>query len=140
MGGGYVSQLDYEVTLEICRKYSRGTSKIGKGPRDILARTGKTVGGGVTRVEIINMLEDFKTYILSTLSSQLDTLQMKKNKEETEQALAIFFPKCIMKHPWKEFMLDQIEVCGICSEDHDNCNCPSLPGLNSIYQKDEEPY
>jgi hypothetical protein len=38
MGGGDVSQSDYEVILEICRKYSRGTYKIGKGPRDILER------------------------------------------------------------------------------------------------------
>jgi hypothetical protein len=102
MGGGDVSQLEYDIILELCHKYSRGTSKIGKGPRDILTRTGKTVGGGVTRVEIRNMLEDFKTDILSSLSSQLDTLQMKKKKEETERALAIFFPKCRMKHPWKE--------------------------------------
>jgi hypothetical protein len=85
------------------------------------------------------MLEDFKNDILSSLSSQLDTLQMKKKKEEAEQDLAIFFPKCRMKHPWKECPLDQIEVCGICSEDHATCNCPSLPGLKAIYQKVEEP-
>jgi hypothetical protein len=53
---------------------------MGKGPRDILTRIGKTIGGGVTRVEIKNMLEDFKTDILSSLSSQLDTFQMRNNK------------------------------------------------------------
>jgi hypothetical protein len=42
MGGGDISQQYYDVILELCRKYSRGTSKIGKGPRDILTRTGKT--------------------------------------------------------------------------------------------------
>jgi hypothetical protein len=70
--------------LEISHKYSRGTSKIGKGPRDILERIRKNVGSGVTREEIKNMLEDFKTDILSSLSSQLDTLQMKKKEEEIE--------------------------------------------------------
>jgi hypothetical protein len=35
--------------------------------------------------------------------------------------------------------LDQIKVCRICSKDHATHNCPSLPGLKSIYQKDEEP-
>jgi hypothetical protein len=99
MGGGDISQQDYDVILELCRKYSRGTSKKGKGPRDILTRTGKTVGGGVTRVEIGNMLEDFKTDILSSLSSQLDTLQMKKKKEEAELSFGYLFPKMQNKTP-----------------------------------------
>jgi hypothetical protein len=60
-----------------------------------------TAGGGVTREKIKNMIEEFKSDILSSLRSQLDTLQMKKNKEDTEQALAIYPPKCRMKHPWK---------------------------------------
>jgi len=41
---------------------------MGKGPRDILARMEKNIGSGVTRGEIGNMLEDFKTDILSSLS------------------------------------------------------------------------
>jgi len=83
MGGGDISQLDYDVILELCHKYSRGTSKTRKGPRDILKRTGRTIGSGVTRVEIGNMLEDFKTDILSSFIFELDTLQMKKKREET---------------------------------------------------------
>jgi hypothetical protein len=63
---------------------------MGKGLRDILTRNGNTIGGRVTREEIGNMLEDFKTNILNSLSSQLDTLQMKKKREEVELALAIF--------------------------------------------------
>jgi hypothetical protein len=55
MGGGDISQQYYDVILELCRKYSRGTSKIGKGPRDVLTRIGKTIGSGFTRVEIGNM-------------------------------------------------------------------------------------
>jgi len=101
MGGGDISQLDYKIVLELCHKYSRGTSKTGKGPRYILERMRKIVRSGVMREEIRNVLEYFKTYILSSLSSQLDTLQMKRNKEETKQAVAITFPKCRRKHPWK---------------------------------------
>jgi hypothetical protein len=138
MGEGDISQRDYDVILELYRKYSIGTSKSGKGPRDILTRTSKTVGGGVIRAEIGNMLEEFKTNVLISLSSQLDTLQMKKKKQNIERALAIFFPKCRMKHPWMEYPLDQIQVCGICSEDHATCNCTSLPGLKVVYQKAEE--
>ena len=93
MGGGDIFHQYYDVILELCRKYSRGTSKTGKGPRDILARTDNTIESGVTREEIGNMLEYFKTDILSSLSSQLDTLQKKKKREEEELDLAIFFPK-----------------------------------------------
>jgi hypothetical protein len=86
---------------------------MGKGPRDILARMEKNIGSGVTRGEIRNMLEDFKTDILSSLSLQLDTLQMKNKKEKTKQALNIFCPKCRTKNPWKECSLDQFKVYGI---------------------------
>ena len=34
--------------------------------------------GGVTRVELVNMLENFKTDILGEMGSQLDALQGKK--------------------------------------------------------------
>jgi hypothetical protein len=47
-----------------------------------LERTGNTFESGVTRVEIGNMLEDFKIDILIFLSSQLNTLQKNKKKEE----------------------------------------------------------
>jgi hypothetical protein len=105
MGGGDVSQLEYDIILELCHKYSRGTSKTGKGPRDILTRTGKTVGGGVTRVDIKNMLEDFKTDILSSLSSQLDTLQMKKKKEETKLSFGHIFPKMQNEKPMERMSI-----------------------------------
>jgi len=49
MGGGYVSQLEYNIILEVCHNYFRDTLKTGKGPIDILERTGKTVGGGLMR-------------------------------------------------------------------------------------------
>jgi len=77
MGEGDISKLEYNIILELGRNYSRGTSKTIKGPIDRLERTRKTVGRGVMRPEIGNMLEDFKTDILSSLSSQLDTLQTK---------------------------------------------------------------
>jgi hypothetical protein len=64
---------------------------------------------------------------------------MNKMREETEQALAIFCLRCRMEHPRKECPLDQIEVCRICNKDHATHNCPSLPGLKSIYRKAQEP-
>jgi len=40
------------------------------------------------------MLEEFKTDLLSTLGTQIDTLKAKKRQEEEDQMLAIFCPKC----------------------------------------------
>jgi len=37
---------------------------------------------GVTRVEIGNLLENFKTNILGTLATQLDIMQAKQKKAE----------------------------------------------------------
>jgi hypothetical protein len=52
---------------------------------------------------------------------------LKKKWEEEEVALAIFFLKCRKRHPLKECPLDQIEICGICEEEHSTSKCPSLP-------------
>ena len=38
--------------------------------------------GGVTRMELGNLLENFKTDILGAMGSQLDSLQARKRKDE----------------------------------------------------------
>ena len=53
----------------------------------------------VTRDEIGNPLDEFKTYICGSLSSQLDTMGIKLMKEEEELHLAIFFSKCWKNNP-----------------------------------------
>ena len=78
MGTGDVSQLTFEEIFNLCKKYSRSKVKNGKGIRD--TRINKSASGGVTRVELGNLLENFKTDILSTLSSQLDTIKTKKKQ------------------------------------------------------------
>jgi hypothetical protein len=52
-------------------KYAR------KGPTYVVAKITKSFVG-VTHVETDNLLENFKTDILSSLSSQFDTLRVKK--------------------------------------------------------------
>ena len=78
---------------DYCRRYSRGQDKIGKGPRDSFSRNSRQSSGTVTGIELGNLLENFKTYILITISNQLDTLKLKKKQEE-DVSFAIFFPKC----------------------------------------------
>jgi hypothetical protein len=42
MGGGDISQIEYDHICELCKIYSQGTSKHGKGLRDISARITKS--------------------------------------------------------------------------------------------------
>lgn len=54
----------------------------------------KAHSGGVTRMEISNLLEYFKTDILGTLTTQLDVLQAKQKQALSKQNLAILCPHC----------------------------------------------
>jgi hypothetical protein len=56
-----------------------------------ITRSSNITSGSVTRAEIGNLLENFKTDILGTLTTQLDVLQVKQKQAEAEQSLAIFF-------------------------------------------------
>ena len=100
MGVGDISQLDFEEISNLCRKYSYSKARYGRGIRD--TRVNKYASGGVTRVELGNLLENFKTDILGTLSSQLDTIKVKKKQEEENPILSIFCSKCSKRHPLKE--------------------------------------
>lgn len=64
------------------------------------------------------MLENFKIDLLSTLGTQVDVLKVEKRKEDKDEALAILCPKCRQKHPLKECPLQNIQVCGLCTENH----------------------
>ena len=127
MGKGDISHLTY---LEICN--------LCKRPRDSISRVNKSATSGVSRVDISNLLDNFKIDILNTLGSQLDTLKIKQKKEEENVALTIFRPKCRKGHPLREFLLDNIELCGICAENHTTNNFSSLPELKSVYQGNQE--
>ena len=103
MGVGDVSLLKYVEICDHCRRYSRNSSRSGRGIRDIVNMNTKTSREGVSRMDTGNLLESFKTDILSSLSSQLDVLQEKKRQEEEDQSLVIFCPKCRERHPLKIF-------------------------------------
>jgi hypothetical protein len=77
MGFGDISYFPFDDIFNLCKKYSRSIAKYGKGIRDTFSKVTKIVVGEVTRVELGNLLEHFKTKILGTLSSQLDTIKIK---------------------------------------------------------------
>ena len=68
---------------ELCRKYSCSRAKIGKSVRDGVPRASRSVNTNrATRMELENLLENFKTDILGTLNSQFDSMKTKKRQEE----------------------------------------------------------
>jgi hypothetical protein len=138
MGYGDISSLPFEQICEMCRKYSRGKAKAGKSQRDALSKVTKTATGSITKAEIGNLLENFKTELMGTLSSQFDAFNTKKRQEEENAALAIFCPDCRKRHPKNECPLKSIQICRICAEKHATKDCPSLPGLKAVYQEDNE--
>ena len=113
--------------IEICKQYSRIKAKIGKS-----IRTTKPIGG-VTRTKLGNLLEYFKMDILGSISSQLDTLNIKWKLED--EALTTSCPRCRKRHDAKYFPLNNAKVCAICAENHETKNCPSLPRLQAIISK-----
>jgi hypothetical protein len=70
MGSCDISHKPFSKICEMCKNYSRIKSKIEKNVRDPYTRNLKPVSsGGITRVEIGNFLEKFKTNILRTIGS-----------------------------------------------------------------------
>eukprot|EP00253_Pinus_taeda_P004263 PITA_04263 len=140
MGKGDISQLPLHDIGELCVHLSREKSKTRKGSRDpSLIRANKSATGSVSRAEIGNMLDEFKTDILGSLSEQLDTLKIHNKQKAEAEALAIYFSKCRKKHAIRECPLDAkvVETCVICSENHETKDCPSIPGLKAVFQEDQ---
>ena len=52
--------------------------------------------------EIGNMLEDFKSEMLQTLSLQMDMMNIRRKKEESERTFTILCPRCTRRHPRNE--------------------------------------
>ena len=81
MAYGDISHKPFAQIGEMCRNYSRSRRKFGRNLQDPFNRNIKgntSSSGGVIRIELGNLLENFKTDILGAMGSQLDALQAKK--------------------------------------------------------------
>ena len=81
MAASYISHKKFAQISEMWKKYSRSRGKVTKKIREPFSRNVRgnvPSSGGITRVEIGNLLENFKTNILGAMGSQLDALQSKK--------------------------------------------------------------
>ena len=134
---GDISKESYDEICELAKRCSRGASR-NRIRDSTYSRVQKSANGGATRAEIGNLLEEFKTEMLSSFASQIDTLQVKKKRAEGEATLAIYCPKCRDKHPLRECPRDKVPVCTLCEKDHETEQCPSLPGIKAAMQPTEE--
>ena len=64
MGKHDISYLPFDEIAELCKEYSRGRERTGK--RDFISKITKSTTTCIKRVELGNLLEDFKTSLLST--------------------------------------------------------------------------
>lgn len=138
MGKGDIYQENFADIIDLCIRSSRGSARLKPAEHDRFVRDNRISAEGVTRAEIGNLLENFKTDILGTLTTQLDIMQAKQKQAEVEQNLAILCPICRKKHSHKECPLDAIQVCAICTKDHSMESYPSLPGLKAVYKEAKE--
>jgi len=138
LGKGDISKESYDEIVNLCKRCSRGAASRSKSKESIYSRVQKSASGGAIWAEIGNLLEEFKTEMLSSFSSQIDTLQVKKKQAEAEAALAIFYSKCREKHPLRECPLEKVPICTICEKDHETQQCPALLGIKAALQPTEE--
>jgi len=108
MGKGDIYQENFADIINLCIRSSRGTTRLKPTEHDWFVRDNNFLIEGVTRAEIGNLLENFKTDILGTLTTQLDVMQAKQKKMEAKHNLAIFCPQCRKKHSHKECPLDVV--------------------------------
>ena len=114
LGKGNISKESFEKIIELCKIYSRGSSRNNKRDKlehDVFDRTQKSSNGWATREEIGNLLENFKTEVMSSISSEIDVLRENKKQAVEDLTLGVLCPRCKKKHPLKEFLLDKVEVC-----------------------------
>jgi hypothetical protein len=79
LGKGDISKESYDEIVNLCKRCSRGASRNRSNSRDTtFSRVQKSTSGGATTAKIGNLLEVFKTEMLSSFASQIDTLHIQK--------------------------------------------------------------
>ena len=89
-GKGDIYQENFADIIDLCIRSSRGSTRIKQTKYDRFVKDNKISIEGVTRVELGNLLENFKTDILGTLTTQLDIVQAKQKQMEVVMHREIF--------------------------------------------------
>ena len=101
LGKGDISKESFKKIVELCKRYSKGSSrnnrwdkwdKWDKLERDAFERTQNSSNGGSTRAKIGNLLENFKTEMMSFISLEIDILRAKQKQAVEDLTLGVFCP------------------------------------------------
>ena len=98
-----------------------------KGFRDHIARVAKLATWGVSRAEIGNLFETFKTNLLGETRAYLETFKTKKiyeKQNEEDVALSICCAKCRGKNSLRSCSLDIVQVFSLFLDKHDTTVAP----------------
>ena len=69
MGKGDIYQENFADIINLCIRSSRGSTRLKSAERDMITRDSKISDESITRVEIGNLLQDFKMDIFGTLKT-----------------------------------------------------------------------
>ena len=94
MVGSDVYQSSWDDLKKICFNYSRLAMKKGRGHQ---STTTKGISEGISKLEISNLLIDFKQDIINDVVTHLDTMNAKKKHVEADTQLAQYYPQCQKK-------------------------------------------
>ena len=86
LGKGDISKESYDEIFELCKRCSRGATRNRVSNRDpTYSRVQKSASGGATRAEIGNLLEEFKTEMLSYFSHKLTLCRLRRSRPKQKQ-------------------------------------------------------
>ena len=98
LGKGDISKDSFENIVELCKRYSRGSSRNNRRDKrdklecDVFDKTQKSSNGGATHAEIGNLLENFKTEMMISISLEIDILKAKQKQAVEDLTLGVFCP------------------------------------------------
>jgi len=78
LGKGDIAKEPFDEIINLCMRCSRGAASRPKSRDSVYSTVQRSASGGATRAKIGNLLEEFKTEMLSSFASQIDALQVKK--------------------------------------------------------------
>ena len=96
LGKGDISKDPFKKILELCKRYSRGSSRNNRRDKwdklecDVFDISQKSSNGGTTHAEIGNLLENFKIEMMSSISSEIDVLREKQKQAVEDLTLGVF--------------------------------------------------
>ena len=90
MARGNINQKTWIDIQNICLTYSRNIVKKGRGLRDLPHKSNGRLG--VSRMELSNLLSNFKKEIINDVATQFNTIKAQRKNDEVDAMLTEYCP------------------------------------------------